>query len=263
MTTRILDILATVGLAVGLVLLPTALRPPAPPRELGAVEQTVPQAPPVRTATPTPGVDYGYGSGAIGNWSTASRAISTDARFISSPVWQYNDSIGLADGSDFAQRLYDTTGLTLAVDSWASRPTGPAVDALIADLAAFPAPQLIIMATGTNDIFSPPFIASEIERVMAAVPEGTQVMWVNTYAQRWAYPPATQTADLRNSAWVNMQIAEADGRYDNLTVVGWYEFLAQYPGYRPGTYLSDGVHTSTLGRAARNALIVSAVDALL
>jgi lysophospholipase L1-like esterase len=211
-------------------------------------------------ATPTPGVNYGYGSGAIGNWSSWSHELSLNWQFAAAPVWQYGDSIARSEGAYFATRLYNEIGVTLAVDNKDGRPTGPAVDALIADLAQWPAPPVIIMATGTNDIFSPPFIAEEIDRVMAAVPSTTTVLWVNVYAQRWSQSTTVQIADIRNGGWVNMQIAEAEGEYDNLVVVDWFEFLSAYPGYRPGAYLSDGIHTNTDGRQARTTHILSFVD---
>lgn len=210
-------------------------------------------------ATPAPGYDYGYGSGALGTWSTGSTAISEPWQFDSAPVWEYGDSIMRADGYDFAVRLYTAKSATLAVNNWNGRPTGPAVDQLLLDLAAHAAPKVIVMATGTNDIFAPPMMAAEIDRVMAAVPSTTQVVWVNVWAQRSGQSTTVQMADMRNAAWVNMQVAQADGKYTNLTAVGWYEFLAEYPTSRPGSYLADGVHTSTTGKGARNALIVATV----
>lgn len=211
-------------------------------------------------ATPTPGVNYGYGSGAIGNWSAGTHDLSTNAQFASAPVWQYGDSIARSEGYYFATRLYNEQGATLAVDNKDGRPTGPAVDALIADLAQWPAPPVIIMATGTNDIFSPPFMAEEIDRVMAAVPETTTVLWINVYAQRWSQSSTVQLADIRNSGWVNMQLAEAEGEFDNLVVVDWFEFLSAYPGYRPTAYLSDGIHTNADGRQARTTHLLSYLD---
>ena len=41
-------------------------------------------------------------------------------------------------------------------------------------------------------------------------------------------------------------------------VVDWYGFLLAKSS-RPGAYLRDGVHTSSSGQAARNALIVAQV----
>jgi hypothetical protein len=85
------------------------------------------------------------------------------------------------------------------------------------------------------------------------------VYWVNAQVARTSQPPAVQLADQRNSAWINLQLADARQRHPNLRIVRWAEFLAAQP-WRLTTYLRDGVHTSVpLGQNARNELIVRAI----
>lgn len=216
------------------------------------------------TTTNAYAVDPGvYGSGALGDWTNASRAIAEPATIRAvrdaNGIYMFGDSISVRDGKALAERLYDFDTL-LAVHNWSSRPTAPAVDALEEWAGTYGMPQRILMATGTNDIFNPPVMAAQIDRTMSIVGTTRTVYWVNVQAARTGAAYETnRLSDQRNSGWVNLQIADAQKRHPNLKIVHWAEFLAGKIS-RLTAYLEDGVHTTAdLGRAARNELIVQTI----
>ena len=204
-----------------------------------------------------------YGSGPLGAWENASRAIAAPATIRqvrdANGIYMFGDSIGVRDGLALAERLHDFDTL-LAVHNWSSRPTAPAVDALEEWAGTYGMPQRILMATGSNDIFNPPVMAAPIDRAMSIVGPTRTVYWVNVQVARAADRyDAYRLSDQRNSGWVNLQIADAQKRHPNLKIVRWAEFLAAKPS-RLTAYLVDGVHTTEdLGRAARNELIVQTI----
>jgi hypothetical protein len=203
-----------------------------------------------------------YGSGVLGAWERQARAISSDAQIRetreSDGVYMFGDSIGVQDGPSLARQLAKH-GITMAVHNWAGRPVTPAVDALDTWAQDHGLPHRILMSVGSNDIFTPPAVAAQVERTMRIVGEERTVFWVNIQAARTAHGPAVQVSDQRNSAWINLQLAEAQRRHENLRVVHWAEHLAAKPN-RLGKYLRDGLHPSIpLGQNARNALIVHAL----
>jgi hypothetical protein len=206
----------------------------------------------------------GYGSGVLGAWERQARAISNEAQIRKTRetdgVFMFGDSLGVQDGPSLA-RMLSALGINTAVHNWAGRPVTPAVDALDTWSQDYGLPHRILMSVGSNDIFTPPALAAQVERTMQIVGDDRTVYWVNVQAARTAHGPAVQVADQRNSAWINLQLAEAQRRHDNLRIVHWAEHLASKPN-RLAKYLRDGLHTSVpLGQAARNALIVQAIKA--
>jgi hypothetical protein len=207
----------------------------------------------------------GYGSGALGPWEGLSKRISTLTQIrpvlANDGLFMFGDSISVQDGYSLAQRLLDRTGDQLAVHNWSGRPTAPAVDALAEWAQAYGLPRRILMATGSNDIFTPPVFAAQVDRTMSIVGPTRTVIWVNVQVARTSQSAAVQLADQRNSGWINLQLADAQKRHPNLRIVHWAEFLAAKPS-RLTMYLSDGVHTTVpLGQDARNELIVQAIEA--
>jgi hypothetical protein len=208
----------------------------------------------------------GYGSGALGPWESGSTAISTLTQIRpvlnTDGLFMFGDSIAVQDGRSLAERLYSRTGDVIAVHNWSGRPTGPAVDALAQWAQDYGLPRRILMATGSNDIFTPPVFAAEVDRTMAIVGPARTVFWVNVQVARTSQTAAVQLADQRNSAWINLQLADAQRRHPNLRIVRWAEFLAAKPS-RLTAYLRDGVHTTAPagGQDARNELIVQAIEA--
>ncbi|MGW6281539.1 hypothetical protein [Kribbella sp. NPDC055071] len=206
-----------------------------------------------------------YGSGQLGAWTQQGKAISSAATIAyvleNDGVFMFGDSIAVQDGKALGTRLNGRDGSSLAVHNWSGRPTAPAVDALQSWATTYGLPRRILMATGTNDIFNPPAMAAQIDRAMRIVGSSRTVIWVNTQISRTTQSSAVQVADQRNSAWVNSQLSEAQGRYSNLRIVKWAEFLAAKPS-RLNTYLRQGVHTTIpQGQDSRNELIVQALTA--
>ena len=207
----------------------------------------------------------GTGPGLWGRGRGCRRAISTTAQInpvlANDGLFMFGDSIAVQDGYSLAQRLLSRTGDSIAVHNWSGRPTAPAVDALAQWASAYGLPRRILMATRTNDIFTPPVFAAQVARTMSIVGSSRTVYWVNTQVARTSQTAAVQLADQRNSAWINLQLADAQRQHPNLRIIRWAEFLASKTS-RLTTYLRDGVHTTEpLGQDARNELIVQAIEA--
>jgi len=205
-----------------------------------------------------------YGSGVLGAWERQARAISNEAQVRrtreNDGVFMFGDSIGVQDGPALAKQL-SQLGISVAVHNWAGRPVTPAVDALDTWAQDYGLPHRILMSVGSNDIFTPPAVAAQVDRTMQIVGDERTVYWVNVQAARPAHGPGVQVSDQRNSAWINLQLAEAQRRYQNLRIVPWAEHLASKPN-RLARYLRDGLHPSVpLGQNARNGLIVDAIKA--
>jgi hypothetical protein len=200
----------------------------------------------------------GFGSGELGDWRTYSPLISSTRQIErvvrTDGVFMFGDSLGVAGGSALARRLAARTHDAIAVHNWAGQPTAPAADTLALWARTYGLPGRILMATGSNDIFNPPVFAAQIDRVMRIVGRTRTVVWVNV----WVARRSTAAADRSNSAWINRQLAAAGRRHTNLQLVRWAEFVNADPR-RERRYLRDGVHTTPLGRDARNELIIRAL----
>lgn len=175
----------------------------------------------------------GYGSGELGDWTTMSHGTigdvtTTDGTPVADVI-VVGDSI-TARCWPYLRDLVEDNGHTLAVNYWSGRPTTPAVDWA---LSLSVKPGLLVMATGTNDIFNPPVMRAQALRTLAGVTEDTQVMWVDVQAAR----PTTALADQRNTGWINAQIRDT-----GVKVIPWSTWFASNP-QRIKTYLTtDGVH---------------------
>ncbi|WP_167218061.1 hypothetical protein [Kribbella shirazensis] len=204
-----------------------------------------------------------YGSGVLGSWTGATRAISTPAQIQrtrdTNGVFMFGDSISVQDGKSLAIRLLNRDGSQLAVHNWSSRPTSGAVDALQQWASTYGLPRRILMASGSNDIFDPPKFAAQVARAVSIVGQNRILYWVNIQVVRKSVTSTVQLADQRNSSWLNMQLYDAQEKYPNLRIVRWAEWLWVKP-YRLLNYLRDGVHpTVPLGQDARNELIVQSL----
>ncbi|MFG1776606.1 SGNH/GDSL hydrolase family protein [Micromonospora sp. NPDC049048] len=200
-----------------------------------------------------------YGSGDLGDWTAGSKAISAPSRIDEADVWLLGDSLTVAGWNDFAVDIHASHGLVTATNGWSGRPTAPTVDVLADWVATYGPPRVLVMASGTNDIFGPatqgpPHLAAQIDRVMQIVGPSVPVVWVEVHIARWLKADYIQYADQRNSGWVNGILWEAAGRHDNLSVSIWERYLSAKPSRVPA-YLSDGVHTNTTGMNARNELL--------
>lgn len=179
-----------------------------------------------------------YGSGCLGDWAGYQHGV--DGNTATANVLMVGDSITNRCRLYLRKRLAPH-GVTIAFDYWSSRPTAdiPATSAApgavtrtlsysrIYQPDSF---KLVVMATGTNDIFDPSTMTANLNRMKVI---DSPVLWGNVYASR----SGSYSADLRNAGWVNNQI-QASG----FPTVDWFGFLASYPGFRIPNYLGDGIH---------------------
>lgn len=204
-----------------------------------------------------------YGSGSLGPWENLGKKISTIAQFenvhTTNGVMIFGDSITVANSYELAVRVGQQHGLPLAVNAWSGRPTEPAVDWFEANVAHLIPERGVVMACGTNDIFRPPGWWRQVDRVMALA-DGKPVYWVSVFAARTGVHPDMRLADMRNSAWINEQLARKAAAYSNLHIIEWFAQLAT--GHNESNidaWLRDGVHTNdTVGRDAWCNAILSA-----
>lgn len=203
-----------------------------------------------------------YGSGPCPDWLDKANGIDGDPA-VADVLW-FGDSITTRCRGYVRTRLAGY-GLTVCFDYWSGRPTdepGATVDRALSYTRAYdevtPA-KLIVMATGSNDVSNPPVMAAAIQRMVDA-PLTAPLAWVNTYVCRWAGDPAREQADLRNTAWLNQQIAAS-----GVPVIGWFENLAKKPWRAlPGGYLEDGLHpTATTGCDNYGAVVAARVAQLV
>lgn len=179
-----------------------------------------------------------YGSGTLGDWSAMSHAVSTN--WAQPRVAIVGDSITARGRTKLAAMLLAEFGTELAYDYWSSRPTAPAVDAL---LARGLWPEVLVMATGANDIFDPTVMPAQIQRVLDAAPQTTKVVWVDVQVCRTKQTTAIQLADQRLSMAVNAHIYGAFKSGKLAAVVPWAWTLAGASlAWRMAYYLEDGVH---------------------
>jgi lysophospholipase L1-like esterase len=204
-----------------------------------------------------------YGSGTLGAWANMSQSVSSP-QTISRVVAQdgllgFGDSIGVSTFRDLATRL-GAYGTGLAVNAKSGRPTAPTVDILNQWAITYRLPRRILMAVGSNDIFDPSRFSAQVDRVMAITGTNVTVYWPEIHVSRWSKPVGIQVADQRNSGWLNVQLYAAAAKHKNLRIISWASLLASQPASRIGAYLSDGVHTTAAGMAARNSMITSVVQ---
>lgn len=170
-----------------------------------------------------------YGSGTLGDWS--GNAHGQTANWATADFGLIGDSITTLGWSKLNSDLA-AKGKTLAVNYWSGRPTTPAMDWLMSNTVL---PPVVIVACGTNDIFDPTVMASQVSRAVRA---GTEFFWVDVQASRWSLATSVQVADQRNSMWVNRQIW--DGVADT-RVIPWSSWFWTSPN-RLTSYLTDGIH---------------------
>lgn len=196
-----------------------------------------------------------YGSGTIAAWAGFSHGMLGD--WVDTPydgdptadVGIIGDSITNI-GWTTLQTSLAAKGKTLAVNYWSGRPTTPAVDFA---LSLTTPPPVLIMAVGTNDIFDPSVMATQVARLRAGLPSSTQVYWVDVQAAR----SGTATADQRNSGWINLQIRQAC-LPPTCTVIPWSVWFASAPNRIP-MYIPDGIHPDEDGKAFWASVLTGAI----
>jgi lysophospholipase L1-like esterase len=120
------------------------------------------------------------------------------------------------------------------------------VDA-VSDIAGEDPPDLWVIALGTNDVanYEPEEYRRAIDELLAAVPPGVPVVWVDTYLEEHR----------DRSALFNVELREALAERGQSTVVDWAAIASQEG------VLSDGVHPSGFGIEQFTERVVDAVDA--
>lgn len=176
-------------------------------------------------------------SGTLGAWTGLTHAnfgdLTTADGDPQADVVIVGDSITTGGRTELAAWLA-ARGKTLAGSYWSGRPTTPAVDWA---LSLSTKPRILVMASGTNDIFNPAVMAGQVARLKAwaAAAPVTRLVWVDVQAAR----PATAVCDQRNSGWINAQIRSGLAGAD---VCGWSIGLAQYPTRITNYLRPDGIH---------------------
>jgi hypothetical protein len=219
-----------------------------------------------------------YGSGVLGDWTTLSHGVYcfTNGSLTSSSVakttttaWKnyaktlssvaqnvpsqwcpneqvrlYGDSITFGGKSAFAAALNNKV---VVVDAWSGRPTTPVADNIE---AANWLPATVVVASGTNDIFNPTVMATQINRIKAKIANlnatrtdgiTTKLFWVDTQITRWSQTDLIERNDQRNAMAINYAIWN---NLDKNQIIQWSARFLQNPGLLT-TYLQDGVHPKT------------------
>jgi peptidoglycan/LPS O-acetylase OafA/YrhL len=109
-----------------------------------------------------------------------------------------------------------------------------------------------VLALGTNDtadvyVGSTVSLATRIRRMMSAIGD-EPVLWVNVKSLLASGPYSEHDMQLWNQA-----LLQACARYPNMHVYDWAAFA------RPAWFISDGIHYTSAGYAARSAMIAAAL----
>lgn len=203
---------------------------------------------------------FDFGSGRLDDWCNNPVTTSKDKEIVSADIWLLGDSIAAQAYPDLRDRL-GAHRVCVATNSQGARPTQPTVDVLEQWLAKFPAPRLVVMACGSNDIFDPRPVAAQIDRTMRMVGTQAPVLWKDVQVCRTGETPKIRLADQRNTGRVNAQIHASLTRHPGLHLIPWFQIVASQPG--SSSLLEDGVHLSDPeGIQAHNDLILRKVLAL-
>jgi len=173
-----------------------------------------------------------FGSGTLGNWPALTHGIT--GNWSTADVGIIGDSITTRCRNSFAT-LVAKQGKTLAVNYWSGRPTKPTVDWLLSQPRL---PRVLVVQSGSNDIFDPRPMGAQVARLKTSLRAGTTLLWMDVQVSRTRYSAAVQLADQRNTMWVNNQLRE---NLPKAQVIPWSWWFASSPGRLP-YYLQDGVH---------------------
>jgi hypothetical protein len=210
---------------------------------------------PASAGNPDPGP---AGSGVIVDWSGSVRVQTSDCETgpVGRRVLVLGDSITVRT-RDVLTRTLTSAGWSVCLDARAGQPTSGALDGYQA-AGAFPAyVDVIVMATGSNDIFDPGRFPAQVSRARAYA-TGRPLLWVTAWVARTRVPATLARHDAANASRVNAVVWARIGRANRAAVIDWHATLAAGRG-RSAIYLVDGVHTSTLGGRQRSVVIATAL----
>jgi hypothetical protein len=178
---------------------------------------------------------YDNGSGCLDTlWPT--RAHGQYGNVSGADVLLVGDSITTLCKTSLLTRL-QANNLTWGVNYWSGRPTQYAVDLVLSHSVK---PKVVVMATGTNDIYNTPVMAAQTQRLVTGLAaHGTRILWVDVRAER----PAYAVADMNNSRAVNSQIWANPG----VTGVHWIKWFDDQPSRKALYIKPDGVHPNEPG----------------
>lgn len=129
------------------------------------------------------------------------------------------------------------------------RPGRDVVEEIVA--AGDPAPELWVIALGTNDVASVESLEGfrpDIRSILDLLPDDVPVVWVDLYIRNRPEPISRANLQIR---------AELGGRAGGTAVVDWFSH-----GVDDGVITDDGVHLTPTGRAQFAESIVAAIDEL-
>jgi hypothetical protein len=159
---------------------------------------------------------------------------------LTGPVRLYGDSITYQAWERLAARRPE-----LGVDAFWGRWTRSTVDAVLDD-AAVKAPEMVVLAIGTNDTRDPSDMAAEVRRARESLPSSTRLLWVNTYVET-------------NRGWADVDAAIAST--PGVETIDWaLENLRAKGLSSKSPLLSDGVHLSCPGGDVWVDLVQRATD---
>lgn len=193
--------------------------------ELGTIE-TLTTTPPPTTAPPPPG-----SVAIVGDSLTVSAEEEITAALAMGGVGEV-----VFDAAEGRRINHATDGKTSGVTA-------------AEELAAAPGePDLWVVALGTNDVpgFGPDGYRADIEALLAEIPSGAPVIWVDAWIERRIDEARAANAVLREVA------AERPGT----TVIDWFQF-----GDDPGLIIDDGIHLTDAGQVRFAEQIALAVTA--
>lgn len=95
-------------------------------------------------------------------------------------------------------------------------------------------PDLWVIALGTNDVdaLDREGYREAVEELLAGVPDGAPVIWVDAWVERW----------IDDAKQANEVLREVAAERPGMTVVDWFQF-----GDDPGLISDDGVHLTDAG----------------
>lgn len=139
------------------------------------------------------------------------------------PVTAIGDSV-LADASSTMQGIFPQ----MYVDAKVGRQVHEALPILDSLVRRGKLTDTVLISLGTNG----PFTDSDMKQIMGMIGPKRRVYWINVNVptQRW-------------QDQVNEELAQAQEKYSNLTVIDWYSYSKDHPDW----FYSDNVHPSTNG----------------
>lgn len=121
------------------------------------------------------------------------------------------------------------------------------VDA-VADIAAARDPDVWVIALGTNDVpgFGADSFRADVEALLAEIPVGDPVIWVDTWIE----------GRIDEARAANAVLREVAATRSEMTVLDWFQY-----GDDPGLIIGDGIHLTDTGQQRFSALIAAALSA--